>query len=511
MCQGESVSYRPLLLTGDSINGVPGAVVGTVSLLDGLSDAGETTVFATFTGAVSSLNNTALITVGAEPRLLIREGDVGPGSDLIVANVGNAATSPAGGVAIRPVLGTTPTTGLVRTVYWLPQPSAAPELVVKSGDPAPGVPAGLSLNLFGLFGNVESDGYMTIRGYLQGPGIFTNNYQVLYRWNSSGSLELIAREGDPAPGFPSGVSLDSSLSPVVNRNRQSLVSGFLRGTSIGPTNDQAAFVSSDTGLQLLIKQSSLNVTFPGMFYHIQAGDLRSDGRAYSWASMLDLSQGFNGPVIVGGYAGSPLSVVRRSDGHVEGRSLTSISADFAINDRGNLAYVAQLEDSQFAVIYAQSEHDPASDRLLAVQGTDAPSTNAQWGRPLQYSDPLYLNENGVLVFQNILEGPTVDASNDGTIWATDAWGTLRLIAREGDPMTLSPGDVRIIASLNLDNIQLSETNIIAFHATFTNGTAGIVTATVPEPSAVAVCAGLLLTAFKMRRREQAGRQARNQC
>ena len=55
---------------------------------------------------------------------------------------------------------------------------------------------------------------------------------------------------------------------------------------------------------------------------------------------------------------------------------------------------------------------------------------------------------GRTAFWAVIGGPGVGDANDTGLWAEDQSGVLRLIAREGDPIEVAPGDVRVLSYLS---------------------------------------------------------------
>jgi hypothetical protein len=85
-----------------------------------------------------------------------------------------------------------------------------------------------------------------------------------------------------------------------------------------------------------------------------------------------------------------------------------------------------------------------------------------------------------------LTGPGVTGANDGSLWFSNAAGTLSLIARDGDPLEVAPGDTRIVSSLFFQGGSGDEDGLscgfndlgqVVFHAAFTDGSSGIFIAT----------------------------------
>jgi hypothetical protein len=305
-------------------------------------------------------------------------------------------------------------------------------LVVRAGDPTPGVPGNASFGGFSL-------PLINSLGQVAFASGWTN-------WSdSSGSLALIAKAGDPAPGTSSSfITLDP---PTLNSAGQMAFTGFL-GTSPGDFSDVSGsgVWSNRTGSLALAYGPGTQA--PGT----PAGDTFSGGYGGVFYVMLNSAArmvflaGLTGPGIIKG----------SNDGGLWSEGF------------GQLALVAR-----------EGDHAP---------GTPAGVLFSNLNRPT-------LNSAGQTAFIGQLAGNGIDSTNNQGIWAQDRTGQLQLIARYGDSIEVAPGDFRTISTLsfyvgNSDEGTRSGFNShgqLAFQATFTDGTSGIFVsslAAVPEPQSL---------------------------
>jgi hypothetical protein len=110
-----------------------------------------------------------------------------------------------------------------------------------------------------------------------------------------------------------------------------------------------------------------------------------------------------------------------------------------------------------------------------------------------------VNAAGQVAFITRLEGAGVPPSDGEALYATDAAGTLRLIARENAPFDVGNGTFPTLLRLEFrgdienlgagqDGLQtmLNDNGTLVFAASFSDGTSGIFTATVPEPASLSL-------------------------
>jgi hypothetical protein len=77
--------------------------------------------------------------------------------------------------------------------------------VVHEGDPVPGMP-GVIFAFVWPSPLIDGAGNVLFQAYLSGPGIGSSNDLALF-YGPPGESQLLVRESDPAPGFPSGVTI----------------------------------------------------------------------------------------------------------------------------------------------------------------------------------------------------------------------------------------------------------------------------------------------------------------
>jgi hypothetical protein len=112
-----------------------------------------------------------------------------------------------------------------------------------------------------------------------------------------------------------------------------------------------------------------------------------------------------------------------------------------------------------------------------------------------------INDAGGVAFWARLTGSGVTAANDSSLWYDDGAGNLALMLREGQAVTVGPGDVRTLAQLP-DSFELSDAGLVLL-ATFTDGSDAVIYVAIvpiPEPAAaVGLAAAGLLAVRRLRR------------
>jgi hypothetical protein len=165
----------------------------------------------------------------------------------------------------------------------------------------------------------------------------------------------------------------------------------------------------------------------------------------------------------------------------------------SLNATGQTAFNAFLTGPNITSSNSQALYraTPGNLSLVLQSGEQAPGTSAgtlfsSWGAP-------EFNALGNMLIQADVSSDGGRTGNYGLWFANASTGSLSLIAMDGSPFQVAPGDIRTLSTLQLsvlgagDEIgngrQLNDSNQFTFLANFTDGSNGVFTASlVPEPS-----------------------------
>jgi hypothetical protein len=341
--------------------------------------------------------------------------------------------------------------------------SGSLSLVARGGSQAPGVPAGANFASFFFQQTnkpvINEQGKIAFWGGLDyfsgGGGVTQQNYEGIWS-DVTGSLELITRTGNAAPGMPSGATFRDLNRPRLNDANQIAFAGAALGGGNTGANDGGIWSDRNGTLELIYREGT------------QAPGTPAGAVFFGLASLSS-------------------SVTR-------------------FNNAGQLAFVSGLRPG-FGGVDTNNDSGIWSERngvleLIAREGDQAPGTPV--GASFSSLDIPTLNHLGQIAFTAALKigvGGVTDA-NDRGLWGQDATGGLQLIVREGDLMRVAPGDFRTISSFifyegSVDDddrgIGINDLGQVAFRASFTDGSSGVFVATiaVPEPSAALIASILI--------------------
>lgn len=441
-------------------------------------DESGNTAFSTTLNTSSFQNGYWSESGGSGLALVAREGNPAPGTNVDFGSLHDSffdAEFALGGGGQFAFVGSLAGPGVDSTNrrgIWSDAGGSGLALIARAGNAAPGVGPGLN---FGLFDRIamNPNGQTAFRAslHLSGPGVDLTNNDGIWSEGGGNGVELLAREGDPAPGMGPGVNWGTFDS-----------NGALSINSQG----HAAF------------RARLSLDSPAV-------DSSNSGGVWS-------EGGGNGLQLVA-RAGDP------APGTPAGVNFdfTPFDSTMALNDQGHTAFIANLQGAETGQ-GIWSEGGGNGLELVARTGTPVPGVEPGVSFDAFVGQTVVLNNNGQTAFWANLTGPGVDFmnENDSGIWAQDSAGNLRLIAREGDVLDVSDNsqvpDLRTVKVLswlngNTGNADgrpsgFNDRGELVFVAQFTDGSQGVFVSNlvaVPEPSSLLLLMFVAMTRVSMRR------------
>jgi len=482
-------SHTTVALTGQHAPGTP-AGVSYASANDHVvvNGAGQIAYWTSLSGSgVVPANNQAVFSgFFASPQLVARSGDPAPGMPgSNYTNVANPALGDDGNVAF------TISSGSFTAIFG--GAAASPQLVANAGDPAPGTLAGVNYLNFQrpLVNDAAQVTYFTV---LTGAGVTSSNNQALYAGPFS-SPQLVARTGDPAPGMPAGVnySLFSSLGErTLNDTGRIAFHAGLTGAGVTTANNEAIYAGPLASPQPVARAGDAAPGMPvGVNYSTLSEVRLNDGGQVAYTAGLTGTgvTSTNNVAVYAGSAASPQIVARTGDaapGTAVGVTYSSLGTP-ALGESSRVAFTASLTGENVtsandAAMYAGNVISP---QLVLREGDPAPGTVQKFST---FNTPA-MNDAGQLAFTGDLD--STDSFAKRYLYGLDPQLGPILIARDGSPFDVGGGVMRTIALQGIDfeegygddsRTGLSNDGIVAFKLTFTDGSTGIFTTAIPEPT-----------------------------
>ena len=318
--------------------------------------------------------------------IVAREGDQAPGmpNGVKFEFLGEPALNSTGQIAFDGSMsGRGHGPGTDRGI-WTGTPGSL-ALVASVGGQAPGTPSGVTFDWVGWDTPIlNAAGQTAFSGTLTGPGVDATNYSGIW-YGNAGALSLVARDGEPAPGFPAGVHLGDMFDPVLNGAGQMAFPARLQGDGIDNSNNSAIWSVDSGSMSLVAREGDVAPGTDGRKF----GDLivhfviNSNGQT---AFMNNLQDAVGSPPDRGIWAEDregTLRLIARKGSELEvapGDFRTVLRLDFAsfsgsdegqfnsFNERGQLAFWALFTDGSEGIFVSNVAAIPESGSLMIVAG-----------------------------------------------------------------------------------------------------------------------------------------------
>lgn len=490
------VTHRTVVLSGDPAPGTAGGEQFSAFDLVCIDNSGRTAFRGTVSGmGVDATNDLGLWSEGTGvPALVAREGSEPPDTapDVAFDFFATLVLNDAGQTAFLAGL-VGPTVDNTNGIGIWSEGSGTLALLARTGSQAPDTSAGTVFSFFDSQATLlNAAGRTVIRGSLTG-GAGMNGRGI---WSEgAGSLALLAREGVQAPGTPSGVTFLFLLNaPVINASGKTTFQGFLTGAGVDGTNNSGLWSEGSGTLGLVARAgdpapgTAIGVDFLSVLN--KPIGLNDAGQTVFPATLTGAGVDATNDKGIWSEGSGTVDLVARTGDVAPGTSPDTFFADLGtpvINGAGRATFHALLTGVS---VDATNDEGIWSEghgllNMVARSGMGAPGTPV--GVDFKsFGDPV-LNGWGQTAFRAELVGAGVTASNDFGLWAEDPSGALTLVAREGDPLQVDPGDIRTIQSLSMvlgsggqdgRPRSFSDSGQLAYAATFADLSSGIFITTI---------------------------------
>ena len=219
-----------------------------------LNDQGEVAFVATLRGTgVDDTNDLGIFSnVGSTLSLVAREGDAAPGAGdgVLFGFLSGHELNDQGEIAFRTRLTGTGIDDTNSTAIFS-DVGGTLSLVAREGDAAPGAGDGVS------FASLPSELSLNDQGQIAFVARLTGTNDDVIFSDVGGTLSLVAREGDAAPGAGAGVSFSGFGNLQLNNQDEIAFSASVRGTGVTVANNEGIFLQSDGMLSLLVREGDI--------------------------------------------------------------------------------------------------------------------------------------------------------------------------------------------------------------------------------------------------------------
>ncbi len=325
--------------------------------------------------------------------------------------------------------------------------------VAHEGDPVPGIPEAT----FGYLWppQIDAQGNVLLRTWIYGPGIDESNDTAIWL-GQPGALELVARDGQPAPDMAEDV-VYSDVSPfaVVSETGWIAFTAYVTGPGIAAgVNDAVVFCGPPGDLQKVLQTGD---PAPGLGPEVYVDPDQSLGATLSDNATLKVVCGTSGPGVSGPFTraqwvgprdnlelmvweGMPVPGCPECDPDVvlQWVDLTSF------NDAGQMAFRGGLSGP--GIFWAND-----NARWLGSPG-DWEMLHREWQTMPEFGEGVtlrsaagvdyVLNKHGDKVDRIRLQGPGITDENDWVLVAGEP-EPMGVLVREGDTVPEAGEDVQV--------------------------------------------------------------------
>ncbi|HWL94452.1 MAG TPA: choice-of-anchor tandem repeat NxxGxxAF-containing protein [Phycisphaerae bacterium] len=311
--------------------------------------------------------------------------------------------------------------------------------VALSGQSAPGTEAGVVFEEGTPFSplGIDAAGRTAFLGFLTGSSIDESNDRGIWT-ESSGTLALLARKGDPAPGTDDGVVFSQFNEMQMNREARIVFESELTGPGVDEDNNQGIWSDGSGTLVLLARTGSpAPGTGDGVVFLDFRDVLINAENQVAFAGVLDGPgvDGVNREGVWSEVDGTLQLLVRGGDiAQGTGDDLFITFNFLAFNSAGQIVVSPSILGAGGENTGIWIGSDPLELVALAGDSTGAGGTPAPGVPDANFSDlftPVDVDAEGRSAFVAEIAGAGVDVTNDTGIWAGTV-DELALVAHEGD-------------------------------------------------------------------------------
>ncbi len=318
------------------------------------------------------------VNAGVSIQTVALSGDPAPGlpSGVIwLAVDGASGLDELGNVMFLSTLGGPGVNPANANSWWMGPPGDV-ALLARAGDPAPGFPGD-------TFGTLSPQFSLVVNGRYTFHNIVFPSGDIGIWLGEPGAFPLIVKVGDAAPGTPAGVTFSGLERPGLNPSGDISVRCTLTGTGVTSANNQGIWAGSAGTLEMRVRTGTTATGFGGQFSsinHQTRYPINASGQVLFWALVSGVPISSNTGLWISSASNSATLVIR------EGDAAPGMAGVFLTGD---------------------------------INGGD-------------------FNNAGTVIFPSFLTGSGVNSSNDQAYFAGTV-GNLSLAVREGDSAPGSAG------------------------------------------------------------------------
>jgi hypothetical protein len=371
----------------------------------------------------------------------------------------------------------------------------APALVLRGNDPAPGVSGALVASLANAVGRNQSGSLVTRMFMKIGAGGVTSANDGAVLAGPAGNLQIVAREGTPAPGtsgyfsglmIPDWVRQDSAgrvlFTGVLCSQLQPTTINAYNNTGIWMKDGLTTQVVAIGGMQAQGLDAGI-VYFQPRWGVLAAGKVAFRSNLRGTGVLANL----NDAAVFAGAPGSLAVVARTGVTAGPGAPVGAVGAAFAKlglprigkGASQSTAHRSELKAGVGGVTTANNEgiwaESGGTVEMIVREGASVPGVAGVFFGPI--GEP-YVGENGAVCFTAKLTGAGIAAANDSAWFCKASGGGISMLLREGQSLPTDAGpctvaDVQLLYASPEEERVVNVAGTMSVQIRYTNGRTGI--------------------------------------
>lgn len=329
-------------------------------------------------------------------------------------------------------------------------------------------------------------------------GVTAANDRTLWS-GTPGSIALVAREGDSAPGTAgAGFSTLSTTLAMNTAGSMVFAAALTGGDTISGVNSSGLWVGPAGGLSLVVRQGDAAPGTGGaVFGSANEPTINSSGRVMFRAGLSGGGvSAANDAGLWSGVPGSLALIARKGDAApgVSGGVFTGVGIGARLySGPDRVVFRGLANDGGASDLVGLWHGTPGSIAKIAVTGDTVPGVvGASFDSTFS---GISANAMGQVAFTALFTGAGIDSTNNLGLFTADSSGGLDLLLRTGDLFDANADagitDLRTISGIELAGgaaltdgaaAAFNDDGLLVFRLNFTNGTQAIVTASIPIPA-----------------------------
>lgn len=374
--------------------------------------------------------------------------------------------------------------------------SSQGQVLAATGEQVPGLPPGVVFGGSSTFDSavIDESGRAFFRARFVGGTVMSTDERAFFYGKSAADLGLVIRGGDPAPGLPVGVTLNTATasgiggSPRLSANSLVFFSSAFSGAGVTTADDSGIFGGPLSTLGLMVREGDqVPGALPGTLFSSsfsglsqQPTGINNGFRILFRSSTIggDTNGTINNDGWFTGIGGAGEQVIRKGDTVFGGAVIGALGFVSQMNSLGQI-----LHDETLSTTLGTTPATTADDKVLYIWTPGIGNIPVvREGDPVPFLAATFniasnswnintgshtFNNNGICLIVADMLGAAVTTGLDDRAVFMGGIGGLGMVVRRGDA---APGTDANFDQFNNSSLGLNNSNQVCFQSSLIGGT-----------------------------------------